>query len=38
MKVWNDYYNNLEHCGLDGQSPNEFLANYSKTNPPYVCT
>lgn len=38
MKEWNIYYNNLEHCGLNGQSPNEFLANYKKTNPPYVCT
>lgn len=38
LKVWNTYYNNLEHCGLGGQSPNEFLANYSKTNPPDVCT
>lgn len=38
IKTWNTYYNNLEHCGLDGQTPNEFLANYSKTNPPYVCT
>jgi transposase InsO family protein len=38
MKVWNDYYNNLEHCGLNGKSPNEFLLNYKKTNPPNVCT
>ncbi|MEK7201253.1 MAG: DDE-type integrase/transposase/recombinase [Patescibacteria group bacterium] len=38
LKEWNIYYNNLEHCGLDGRSPNEFLANYSKTNPPHVCT
>ena len=29
LKCWNMYYNNLEHCGLNGQSPNEFLANYS---------
>lgn len=29
LKNWNMYYNNLEHCGLGGQSPNEFLANYS---------
>ena len=29
LKCWNMYYNNLEHCGLGGQSPNEFLANYS---------
>jgi len=25
IKIWNNYYNNLEHCGLDGLSPNEFL-------------
>jgi transposase InsO family protein len=29
MKSWNMYYNNLEHCGLGGKTPNEFLANYS---------
>lgn len=29
LKCWNMYYNNLEHCGLNGQTPNEFLANYS---------
>jgi transposase InsO family protein len=28
MKRWNIYYNNLEHCGLEGKTPNEFLANY----------
>lgn len=28
LKQWNMYYNNLEHCGLDGKTPNEFLANY----------
>ena len=38
IKKWNTYYNNLEHCGLGGRSPNEFLANYQLTNPPYVCT
>jgi len=37
LKQWNMYYNNLEHCGLGGQTPNEFLANYKLTNPPYVC-
>jgi transposase InsO family protein len=36
IKVWNDYYNNLEHCGLDGQTPNEFLTNYKLTKPPNV--
>jgi transposase InsO family protein len=25
--IWNDYYNNLEHCGLDGKTPNEVLFN-----------
>jgi transposase InsO family protein len=28
LKKWNMYYNNLEHCGLNGKTPNEFLANY----------
>lgn len=28
LKEWNIYYNNLEHCGLGGKTPNEFLANY----------
>lgn len=37
LKKWNMYYNNLEHCGLNGQSPNEFLANYKLINPPNVC-
>ena len=37
IRIWNTYYNNLEHCGLDGKTPNEFLRNYLLTNPPYVC-
>lgn len=37
LKQWNIYYNNLEHCGLGGKTPNEFLTNYSLINPPYVC-
>ena len=37
LKLWNDYYNDLEHCGLNGKSPNEFLKNYQLTNPPNVC-
>jgi transposase InsO family protein len=34
IKLWNDEYNNLEHCGLDGKTPLEFLYNYeiSKKN------
>ncbi|OGY99455.1 MAG: hypothetical protein A2945_01195 [Candidatus Liptonbacteria bacterium RIFCSPLOWO2_01_FULL_52_25] len=35
--VWNTYYNNLEHCGLNGKTPNEFLVENRKLNPPYVC-
>lgn len=38
LKEWNIYYNNLEHCGLNGKSPNEFLADYKLINPPNVCT
>lgn len=25
LKQWNIYYNNLEHCGLKGKTPNEYL-------------
>lgn len=28
LRIWNDYYNNLEHCGLNGKSPNQFLKDY----------
>ena len=35
---WNTEYNELEHCGLGGKTPNEALADYKLTNPPYVCT
>jgi len=38
LRKWNIYYNNLEHCGLNGKTPNEFLADYKLTNPPNVCT
>lgn len=34
---WNIYYNDLEHCGLDGKTPNQFLRNYQLINPPKVC-
>ena len=37
LKRWNMYYNNLEHCGLNGKTPNEFLKDYQLTNPPNVC-
>lgn len=26
IRQWNNYYNDLEHCGLDGLTPNEMLA------------
>lgn len=32
MEKWNDYYNNLEHCGLNGKTPNEMLAFKEGTN------
>lgn len=25
IRLWNDYYNNLEHCSLHGKTPNEML-------------
>jgi transposase len=25
IRIWNEYYNNLEHCGLAGKTPNEVL-------------
>ncbi len=37
LKEWNMYYNDLEHCGLNGKTPNEFLANYQLIKPPNVC-
>jgi transposase InsO family protein len=33
LKNWNNYYNNLEHCALDGLSPNDVLARVQN-----VCT
>jgi transposase InsO family protein len=38
VRIWNTHYNNLEHCGLSGKTPNEFLAEYAlKAKPPKVC-
>lgn len=37
VKRWNAEYNDLEHCGLKGKTPNEALADYQLTNPPNVC-
>jgi len=36
VRLWNMYYNDLEHCGLNGKTPNEFLNNHKLINPPYV--
>jgi len=36
IRVWNTYYNNLEHCGLGGKTPNEFLKDYKLIKPPNV--
>lgn len=38
IKKWNTEYNDLEHCGLEGKTPNEFLADYKLISPPYVRT
>jgi transposase InsO family protein len=37
LKRWNMYYNDLEHCGLNGKTPNEFLKDYQLIKPPNVC-
>ena len=36
VRNWNIMYNDLEHCGLDGKTPNEALADYKLINPPNV--
>lgn len=36
LRRWNEEYNHLEHCGLDGLSPMEYLEKYLIENPPYV--
>lgn len=37
LKEWNIYYNNLEHCGLNGKTPNQMLRDYQLIKPPNVC-
>lgn len=36
VRLWNTEYNNLEHCSLDGKTPNEYLEEYAVLNPPNV--
>lgn len=37
IKIWNKEYNNLEHCGLNGKTPNEMLSLLTINEPPNVC-
>lgn len=37
IKIWNREYNNLEHCGLDGKTPNEMLELLTIKEPTNVC-
>lgn len=37
IKIWNEEYNNLEHCGLNGKTPNEMLELLSTNEPTNVC-
>ncbi len=36
LRRWNRAYNNLEHCGLHGKTPNEMLREFQVTKPPNV--
>lgn len=35
--IWNDEYNNLEHCSLNGKTPNEMLKLLTINEPTNVC-
>jgi hypothetical protein len=37
IKIWNDEYNNDEHCSLNGKTPNEMLILLSINEPTNVC-
>lgn len=37
LKIWNEEYNNLEHCGLHGKTPNEMLQLLTIQEPTNVC-
>lgn len=37
VRLWNMYYNDLRHCGLNGKSPNQFLKDYQLIKPTKVC-
>jgi transposase InsO family protein len=38
LRDWNTSYNNLEHCGLNGRTPAEYLLEYQLQNPLNVRT
>jgi hypothetical protein len=37
IKAWNQEYNNLEHCALNGKTPNEMLELLTINEPTNVC-
>lgn len=37
IKSWNEEYNNMEHCGLNGKTPNEMLELLKFNEPTNVC-
>lgn len=37
IRIWNHEYNNLEHCGLNGKTPNEMLELLIIKEPTNVC-
>lgn len=37
IKIWNEEYNNLEHCAFSGKTPNEMLELLSINEPTNVC-
>ncbi len=37
LRIWNREYNNLEHCGLNGKTPNEMLELLTIQEPTNVC-
>lgn len=37
LRIWNEAYNNLEHCSLNGKTPNEMLQLLLNTEPTNVC-
>lgn len=36
LRLWNMYYNDLEHCSLNLKTPNEYLQQFNLLKPPYV--